>query len=46
MKNQVFLYGKWIVPNKFLKLKPINILHKQCDEKEIDLPDELKIFIF
>lgn len=42
MKNQVFLYGKWIVPNKFLKLKPINILHKQCDEKEIDLPDELK----
>lgn len=42
MDNKVFSYGKWICAEPFAKLEPVDLLHKQSDEKEIELPDDLK----
>lgn len=42
MKNAVFQNGKWICDKRFAVLEPVDLLHKESQKREIELPDELK----
>ena len=37
-----FLRGKWICPEEFACIAPIDLFHKQLDKRKIELPEELK----
>lgn len=42
MQSQIFRKGEWISVEEIASLKPINLLHKESEKREIELPEELK----
>ena len=42
MCNNIFLHGKWLCSKEFLKEKPIDLLHKQRDVADVELPEKLQ----
>lgn len=41
-ENTVFPYGEWICAERFAALEPIDLLHKEGDKRETELPDDLQ----
>ena len=42
LNNRVFEFSKWICPNEFSSLVPIDVFHREKEIKEIELPEDLK----
>lgn len=42
MTNCIFTHGKWIVPEEFKDIAPIDVFHRQQEKVDIELPAELK----
>ena len=42
MTDCIFTHAKWIVPEEFKAIAPINVYHRQQEKVDIELPAELK----
>ena len=42
MEQTLFSHAKWICEERFASRKPINVLHKEQETKEIELPESLQ----